>query len=185
LFDNTRSYLMWAFGAQRHALGLTTEDAPCPETLRSIALAGMADWDPGSRELVWMTDPATLSLLPIRTSRPVEPWPTSRITLLGDAIHSMTPYPGIGANVALRDAALLSRQLARASRGEIALLDAVAEYERAMLRYGFAAVRSSLEAMKASLNTGAIGRAVMRSALRGIDRIPTLKHWFGMAMTAE
>jgi hypothetical protein len=42
LFDNTRSYLMWAFGAQRRVLGLTAEDSPPGETLRGLALAGMA-----------------------------------------------------------------------------------------------------------------------------------------------
>jgi salicylate hydroxylase len=184
-FDNTRSYLMWAFGAQRRALGLRPDDAPCAETLRGIALAGMADWDAGFRDLVHLTDPDTLSLLTIRTSRPVAPWQTSRITLLGDAIHSMTPYRGIGANIALRDAALLCGQLARAARGEVALLDAIRDYERSMIRYGFDAVRGSLEAMKAALNTGALGRTVSRATLRLVDRIPTLKRWFYLAMAAE
>ena len=185
LFDNTRSYLMWAFGAQRRSMGLNADDMPCAETLRGIALAGMADWDAGYRDLVRMTDPDTLSLLTIRTSRPVNPWQTSRVTLLGDAIHSMTPYRGIGANIALRDAALLCRQLVRAAHGEAALLDAIAEYERAMRRYGFAAVRASLEAMKAQLETGALARTATRAMLRLADRIPVLKRWFFLAMAAE
>jgi len=184
-FDNTCSYLMWAFGAQRHVLGLDAEEAPSGETLRGIALAGMANWDAGYRELVRLTDPDTLSLLPIRTSRPVDAWQASRITLLGDAIHSMTPYRGIGANIALRDAALLCRQLVRAAHGEAPLLDAVADYERAMRRYGFAAVHGSLEAMKAQLETGALARAASRAVLRMMNRVPSLKRWFFLAMAAE
>ena len=161
------------------------DDTPCAETLRGIALAGMARWDSGYRDIVRMTDPSTLSLLPIRTSRPVEPWQTSRVTLLGDAIHSMTPYRGIGANIALRDAALLCRQLVRAARGDQPLLDAIAEYEHAMRRYGFAAVRGSIEAMRAQLETGALARTMTRAMLRFADRIPALKQWFFLAMAAE
>jgi 2-polyprenyl-6-methoxyphenol hydroxylase-like FAD-dependent oxidoreductase len=145
----------------------------------------MAEWDAGYRELVRMTDPQTLSLLPIRTSRPVGPWQTSRVTLLGDAIHSMTPYRGIGANIALRDAALLCRQLVRTAHGEVRLLDAIADYERQMRRYGFAAVRGSLEAMKAQLETGALARAASRAALKLINRTPTFRRWFFLAMAAE
>jgi 2-polyprenyl-6-methoxyphenol hydroxylase-like FAD-dependent oxidoreductase len=115
----------------------------------------------------------------------VDAWQASRITLLGDAIHSMTPYRGIGANIALRDAALLCRQLARAAHGEAPLLDAVADYERAMRRYGFAAVHGSLEAMKAQLETGALARAASRAVLRMMNRVPSLKRWFFLAMAAE
>jgi 2-polyprenyl-6-methoxyphenol hydroxylase-like FAD-dependent oxidoreductase len=132
-----------------------------------------------------MTDPSILSLLPIRTSRPAGPWQPSCVTRLGGAIHSMTPYRGIGANVALRDAALLCRQIVRAVRGEVALLDAIAEYEHAMRRYGFAAVRGSLEAMKAQLESGALARAATRAVLRLANRVPTLKRQFFLAMAAE
>ncbi len=59
-------------------------------------------WHPDLRRLVTESDPGTVSLLPIRTSVPVGPWPTSTITLRGDAIHRMTPMRGIGANIALR-----------------------------------------------------------------------------------
>jgi hypothetical protein len=54
-----------------------------------------------------------------------------------------------------------------------------------MRRYGFAAVRGSLAAMKTSLDTGALGRAASRAMLRIIDRIPTAKRWFYQAMAAD
>jgi 2-polyprenyl-6-methoxyphenol hydroxylase-like FAD-dependent oxidoreductase len=60
------------------------------------------------------------------------------VTLLGDAVHSMPPTGGIGANTALRDAQLLTSNLARAVAGDWRLLDAVAEYEAQMRDYGFA-----------------------------------------------
>jgi hypothetical protein len=74
---------------------------------------------------------------------------------------------------------------ARPARREVALLDAIGEYERAMRRYGFAAVRGPLEAMKAQLETGARAWGASRLALRLINQVPVLKRWFFLAMTAE
>jgi 2-polyprenyl-6-methoxyphenol hydroxylase-like FAD-dependent oxidoreductase len=90
--------------------------------------------------------PVTSMLVtPIRTSVPVGPWPATTVTLLGDAIHSMPPTGGVGANTALRDAALLSHTLAAAAAaGDTPLLRAVADYEAEMRRYGFQAVHDSL-----------------------------------------
>jgi 2-polyprenyl-6-methoxyphenol hydroxylase-like FAD-dependent oxidoreductase len=63
------------------------------------------------------------------------------VTLIGDAIHTMVPA-GIGAAVALRDAALLCQHITDPTTP---LLDAVHTYETAMLDYGFAAVARSLD----------------------------------------
>jgi 2-polyprenyl-6-methoxyphenol hydroxylase-like FAD-dependent oxidoreductase len=60
----------------------------------------------------------------------------------------MTPYRGVGGNIALKDAALLSSQLLQVHRGEKPLLHAIAEYEASMREYAFAAVADSLKAMK-------------------------------------
>src|SRR5262249_17822424 len=101
-FDNSRSYLMWAFGAQREkfALGDGDIERMSGEELRNTALRVMAQrsWDERFRALIRLTDADTINAIAIRTSVPIAAWQTQRVTLLGDAIHAMTPYRGIGAN---------------------------------------------------------------------------------------
>lgn len=176
LFDNTRSYLMWALSARRETFGLPeaveTVDA---EMLRATAARAIADWAPAFRDLVRLADPATISSIRIRTSQPVAPWQTGRVTLLGDAIHAMTPYRGIGANVALKDAVRLREALIAAHHGARDLVEAVADYERGMIDYGFRAVRNSLGAMRQALDSGPVRQAMLRGVLRVIDRVPALK----------
>src|SRR5271166_4728980 len=147
LYENTRSYLMWALSAKREKFGLTDVEQADTAALAAAATRAMSGWSHAFRELVGLADPTTISCLPIRTSVPVAPWRTGRVTLLGDAIHSMTPYRGIGANVAIKDAARLKRALVAAHRGERDLVEAIHDYETGMLDYGFRAVRNSLKAM--------------------------------------
>ena len=60
----------------------------------------------------------------------------------------MTPYRGVGGNIALRDEALLTTHLLQAHRDQKPLLDAIAGYESFMRGYAFDAVVDSLKAMK-------------------------------------
>jgi salicylate hydroxylase len=185
-FHNTRSYLMWALSAKRETLGLG-DDA---EQLDSAALSAaasraMASWAGGFRDLVGLSDPSTISCLPIRTSRPVAPWPTGRITLIGDAIHSMTPYRGIGANIALKDAVHLRDALVAAQRGETPVLAAIGGYEAGMRDYGFKAVRNSLAAMRQTTGQGPIAMALSRTAFRVIDRFPLVKRMMARGLGEE
>src|SRR5262249_32523270 len=127
-FDNSRSYLMWAFGAKREKLGLGGDiERMSGEELRNTALCVMAQrsWDERFRSLVQLADADTINAIAIRTSVPIEAWQTQRVTLLGDAIHAMTPYRGIGANVALKDAVRLCRALTMANRAERPVIDAI------------------------------------------------------------
>jgi 2-polyprenyl-6-methoxyphenol hydroxylase-like FAD-dependent oxidoreductase len=55
----------------------------------------------------------------------------------------MSPARGSGANTALRDAALLATELGAAARDDKTVVQAIADYERQMVDYGFAAVRAS------------------------------------------
>lgn len=49
--------------------------------------------------------------------------------MLGDAIHSMPPTAGAGANTALHDANLLRRAVLRVEAGGVELVEAVGAYE--------------------------------------------------------
>jgi hypothetical protein len=64
------------------------------------------------------------------------------VTLLGDAIHAMSPARGSGANTALMDAANLCAALT--AGGD--LVEAIGRYEKKVRDYGFAAVEASRQA---------------------------------------
>src|SRR5690606_30848638 len=127
LMDNSTSYVMWAIGAARNRFPSDISEMSGVQ-LRDAVSRMIEAWHPDLRELVAGAHPDTVSLLPIRTSIPIDPWQPSRVTLLGDAIHSMTPMRGIGANVALRDARLLTEALT-SGRDPVAVIGA---YEKRM-----------------------------------------------------
>ena len=123
-----------------------------------------------------MSDPPTTFALSIRAALPVDPWPTRRVTLLGDAIHATTPVGGTGANTALRDAALLTGYLADIAHGGAEPLAALADYEKQMRDYGFAAVKRSLNNARQAGTANPLGRRVFRTGLRVIAAVPPLRH---------
>lgn len=176
LFDNTQPYVFWAFAAKRadYRTDRPLESLSGAE-LHDLARTMINGWGGQLRRLVDETDTATVTLLPIGTSKPVEPWPTTTVTLIGDAIHSMTPFRGIGANTALRDAQSLCRQLISAHRGERPLLDGIHTYEAAMTDYGFAAVRNSLKAATMAVSGNRASRLIGKTVFRMVNAVPPLK----------
>lgn len=176
-FDNTTSYLMWAYTANgtRYPYDDTELSALDGAALRDLAGSQIAGWHLDLRRTVADTPGETVSLLPIRTSVPVKQWNPTTITVLGDAIHSMTPFRGIGANTALRDAQLLARNLIAAAHGQRELLDAIHDYETQMTDYGFAAVRQSLRTAQQTISNNWLGRSMFKAALRVFAAVPPLK----------
>jgi len=176
LFDNTTSYVFWAYGGLRRDLecGRRLEELAPPD-LQRLVLDRIRNWHPDYSVLVCASDPSTFNVVSIKTSVPVAPWRTRRITLIGDAIHSMTPYRGIGANIALRDAALLCRNLRDAALGACQIEAAVNDYERQMREYGFAAVRASLQALQQSVADKGIGFRLAKLFFRTVNATPPLK----------
>jgi 2-polyprenyl-6-methoxyphenol hydroxylase-like FAD-dependent oxidoreductase len=143
-------YLMWAVtGAARQFAGggETGQLAELsPADLHATAWHAIRRWHPGLVRLVALAEAEATSLITVRIAVPVTAWPPSRVTLLGDAIHAMSPARGSGANTALRDAALLTAELTAAARGakpRKTPVQAIGCYERQMTGYGFAAVRAS------------------------------------------
>jgi 2-polyprenyl-6-methoxyphenol hydroxylase-like FAD-dependent oxidoreductase len=172
------NYLVLGLGGRAKYFGLNGEDPHgIPQrTLKDVLHRTVKDWHPNLRKLAEMADEREMSASPIRTSQPAAPWKAARITLLGDAIHSMTPYRGIGANIALRDAALLCSKLTAAYRGEKPVLAAVAEYETAMREYAFAAVEASRKSMEQAIaDKTNPGFRIAKTAMRVVNRVPALK----------
>jgi 2-polyprenyl-6-methoxyphenol hydroxylase-like FAD-dependent oxidoreductase len=165
LQDDSSDYTFWAYADAAgqfpvNICGLS------PEALTALILDKTADWAPGLRHLIGGSDPATVNVVRVRSASPVAGWPTGPITLMGDAIHNMTPMGGIGANTALRDADLLRRQLIPAVHG----------YEAQMLDYGFAAVKRSLRNARQAGAANRLGRSVFRAALRTMSALPPLRN---------
>jgi 2-polyprenyl-6-methoxyphenol hydroxylase-like FAD-dependent oxidoreductase len=145
-------------------------------------------WHPDLRRLFALADPTSCFPINIRTSVPLPQWETTQITLIGDAIHTMTPGRGVGANTALRDADLLAHKLVAARDGRLPLLAAIRAYETTMIEYGFDAVAKS---HRSGSSTGpdapVVGRALlggMRTLMRVVNHLPKVKQRMAEAQRA-
>ena len=169
-------YVMWGFSARREKFApFLNRHSSDEEALKTMVLTLMRDWDPGLRWIVQNSSP--ISTFSVKTAIPVPTWETRNVTLLGDALHNMTPFRGMGANAALRDAAALRRVLVSVVRGELPLLESLAAYEREMIEYGFRAVRSSLANMRLVHSEG-IARGLSKLGFRLMNLFPRLKEKF-------
>jgi salicylate hydroxylase len=177
LVEDGGDYVFWAFVAPRTRYGAEGDmrrlDGP---VLQQLALRMIDGWHAHLRRLVAESDPRTVASLRIQTSVPIEPWAAANVTLLGDAIHTMTPLQGIGGNTALRDAALLCRKLVEVEQHRSELLPATEQYEAEMRRYGFAAVAASLQTAQYAVSDSGLMRTVFKTILRVAGAVPPLKH---------
>ena len=81
------------------------------------------------------TNPGAGFPLQIAASELAPAWQATNVTLVGDAIHAVTPGPPVGAHTALRDAMLLARALSFVQANRVGLRNAVAAYEAEMVRF--------------------------------------------------
>jgi 2-polyprenyl-6-methoxyphenol hydroxylase-like FAD-dependent oxidoreductase len=124
-------------GRHEHFLDLSGAD------LRAVAAGALADWPDGAAAIVRAGEPDSFFPVEMRTSVPFALDAPTNVTVLGDAVHAMTPTLGRGAHVAMRDGVLLGRALQEVSDGRSALADGLAADERDMLANGFAVVREA------------------------------------------
>ena len=179
LSSDHEEYVMWGFSAHRETFALPSNfEALGGEALKNAVIALMDEWHPDLVRLVQSAEVPTVTAFAVKTSVPIPPWRTRNVTLLGDALHNMTPYRGIGANTALRDAAALRRELVAVDRGEDNLIEALAAYEREMVDYGFRAVRTSLKDMERFHSQSGLARTFTKTVFRTMDLIPPLQGVF-------
>jgi salicylate hydroxylase len=164
-----RDYVLWGYTEPAASLPSDVEGRDGP-ALRELVSARIRHWSPALRDLIARTGPDSVNAFRVTSAIPVGPWPSGPVTLLGDAVHHMSPAGGVGANTALRDADLLRRTI----------LDhrPISEYEREMLHYGFAAVRRSLRNTRSTR----LGRVAFRTALRVTAAVPPLRRSFARGL---
>jgi 2-polyprenyl-6-methoxyphenol hydroxylase-like FAD-dependent oxidoreductase len=170
-------HLFWVLLSRADALGL--DRAPRQRSgaeLQQRVLRLLERSHPLLRRIVTESDVDGLIGVPLHTSQAVPAWRSTNVTLLGDAIHTMTPLLGLGGNTALRDAAVLSYHLIEADRGRTDLLAAIGAYEAAMRNYGFDAVQRSLQMSSAVTSSNVFSRMTFRGVLRIADHLQWLQH---------
>ncbi|GHH48235.1 FAD-dependent oxidoreductase [Lentzea cavernae] len=179
-FDGTGiedDYIMWAYASAHEKF--PDMKGMSPAELKQVVLNMTPRFHPDLRRMFSLATPETVFQIRVRTSERLQPWEPSNVTMIGDSVHLMTPGRGIGANTALRDAELLSRKLAEAHQGKD-VVQAIGEYEREMVEYGFQAVEASREMMdgRSLAHKPVIGRVVSafsRTFLRVTNAVPPLK----------
>jgi len=141
--NGASDYFMTVLAATPERLGVPDEKlfGMSPEEIWALTIDATAAWHPAVRGLFVHADASTFFPITIRAGERVDAWEPGPVTLLGDAIHTMPPAGGVGANTALRDAQALAGELTGAS----SVVDAVAAYERVMLPRGFEVVDRSVE----------------------------------------
>ncbi|WP_328827440.1 FAD-dependent monooxygenase [Streptomyces sp. NBC_00252] len=189
-FDNTRDYINLSVWSAHDHFPEDTHRQRGRQLLDTV-LESTRNWHPDLRRIVELSDSDAAFPLRIATSVPVDPWPTTTITLLGDAIHTMTPGQGVGANTALRDASLLCREPTGAARESKPLLTAIGAYEAEMIPYGFTRVAESLDNNGTSGDdplyrsvTGRLALFAARSFFSVTSKVPALRRKFLAGMYA-
>ena len=143
--DDPSVQLGWTMGGQPGVIQPPNNDFSfVGKEAAAIAKSLTKDWHPRFKPLFDEMNEAESAFWKITCSTPsgVPEWPNEpRVTVIGDAVHSMTPAGGIGANTAVQDSALLGRLLREADGCRPGI---TAAYEKEMRVYASAAVHQSL-----------------------------------------
>jgi 2-polyprenyl-6-methoxyphenol hydroxylase-like FAD-dependent oxidoreductase len=148
--DDPNLQFGWTMGSQPGAIKAPNDDYSLIGTPAAEIAKGLtANWHPSLKPLFQEMAESDAAFWKITCSTPtgVPEWPNEpRVTVIGDAAHSMTPAGGIGANTAVRDSALLGRLIAEAGGYKDGV---TADYEREMRTYASESVKTSYALAKA------------------------------------
>ncbi|KAF2022538.1 FAD/NAD(P)-binding domain-containing protein [Setomelanomma holmii] len=142
--DNPDVMFGWTMGGAPGVITAPNDDfSIIGKPAADIAKELTKQWHPRVKPLFDNMQESEAAFWKITCSDPngVPEWPNEpRVTLIGDAVHAMTPAGGNGANTAVKDSALLGRLLAEAGGYRDGLTK---DYETEMRAYGSAAVKLS------------------------------------------
>ncbi len=172
LLDGIEDYVLASLIVHHRAL---PEDVAGPGA-QAVALEILRDQHPTLRRVFADSDPASITGMRFKQSTLIDAWPSTNVTVLGDAIHNMTPVGGLGANSALRDAAALAGQLLAVRDGS-PLLPAIAAYESGMREWGYAAVRESSRNAQRAITANPVARRAAHAYFRTRRVLAGLGRW--------
>ncbi|KAF5020314.1 hypothetical protein F66182_7690 [Fusarium sp. NRRL 66182] len=142
--DNPDIQFGWTLGGKPGAIRAPNDDyTVVGKAAADIAKSVTQNWHPRFKPLFDDMDESEAAFWKITCSTPsgVPEWENEpRVTVIGDAAHSMTPAGGIGANTAVQDSALLGRLLREAGGYSPGV---TAAYEKEMRVYASKAVGES------------------------------------------
>jgi 2-polyprenyl-6-methoxyphenol hydroxylase-like FAD-dependent oxidoreductase len=167
-------FVVWAYVVADDALPLGVDKFSHKELL-DLTMLRTGHFDKDLRHVIGHSELESVSLVPLKTMPRLPLWHSSAVTLIGDAVHNMTPMAGIGANTALRDARLLSRALVTVANEQVGLAEAISQYETAMRLYANEAVMQSLTNAHNAVSRSRLKRTVFRTLLRLAERFPGLE----------
>lgn len=152
-----QDYVHWGLLFPRDSCGL--QEDGLNEALRSspadLALELTSQWDPSIQSLLELQDRSLTSGMRVYSASPeIGTWEASpHVTILGDAIHLMSPSGGVGAVAALHDAV----NLAQIIDEQGVSVESIRQFERRMKEFAGACLRRSFTAGKKMLNTPPAG----------------------------
>jgi 2-polyprenyl-6-methoxyphenol hydroxylase-like FAD-dependent oxidoreductase len=110
-----------------------------PSGAKAALLAMFQDWSTPVKPIIEATDGAAIMRHDIYDIDPIPHWSRDRVTLLGDAVHAMTPNLGQGACQAVEDAVAMGQVFRRTQNP----VEALAHYEACRHRRATAIQRRS------------------------------------------
>jgi 2-polyprenyl-6-methoxyphenol hydroxylase-like FAD-dependent oxidoreductase len=167
-------YVVWAYVAALDTYPADVSQRSASE-LCAIVLSRIEGWAPELSTLVRDGDTESVTTVPLRSMPTLRPWQPSAVTLLGDAIHNMTPMAGVGANTALRDAGVLRAALVDTAAGRRGVVDAIGGYEEEMREYANRAVGVSRRNAEHAASDTRLPRLGFRTLLRVAQAVPPVK----------
>jgi len=142
----TEDYVYWVFAGSVEDFVLSDKEfhALSGKAAADLTLKLTEHWDPSYRAMFELQNTDQCAPLRLISAKPGRPeWsPSTRVTLLGDAVHAMMPAGGSGANCALADAALLLRLIVEMGISE----DMMGRYINEMMDYAAPAIEGSAQA---------------------------------------
>src|SRR5262249_41664307 len=115
--------------------------------------------------LVREADPNDAVIVPIRAAPPLKPPTPRRVTLIGDAIHTMPPFGAHGANTAFKDAHTLAAELSNGTRS-FSVAEAIGWYESRMHLYSRPVMKSALRMMTMATADFPLTQSIFRTVRR-------------------